>query len=76
MEIDSVFVRHRSWLGFCMGVENYLSLVLGSKLTWFLWLIEINFISTLGSRLNWFQCWGRNRLDFCVWIEVGLVLVV
>ena len=53
--------RYRKWRGFCMRVVNYLVLVCGSKLTWFLCGgIEIELILEWGSGLTW------NYLDVCV----------
>ena len=36
---------NRNWLGFCVGVENDLFLVLGSKVTSFMWGTELDSIS-------------------------------
>ena len=56
----------RNWLSFCEGVEKYLVLVSGSKLTCFLCRgIEISLISQSGS--NW--------LDFSDGVEIQLICV-
>ena len=52
-------------LRFCLRAENYLVLVYGSYLTWFL---------SWRSRLTWFLCAGRNDF-FLVWGSLDLVFV-
>ena len=36
--------------------ENDMVLVFASKLTWFMWVVEIDGISVWGSESTWFQC--------------------
>ena len=52
-------------LRFCLRAENYLVLIYGSYLTWFL---------SWRSRLTWFLCAGRNDF-FLVWGSLDLVFV-
>ena len=50
-----------------MGVQNDLILVFGSKFTWFLCRgIDIDLTLESARKLTSFQCWGRNKLGFCV----------
>ena len=58
----------RNWLGFCVGVENDMGLVSGSKLTWF-------FVS--GHR-NWLDFSDRVEINliFVLEIEFDLVLLL
>ena len=66
IKLDLFMVR---WIGIgicaCVGVENRLFLVFGSKSTWLMW----------GWNLTRFQCENRNGLGFSVGIEIYLVLV-
>ena len=57
--------RDRKWLAFCLAVEKDLFLVYELKFTRF-WCrgIEIHLTSDWGSKLTWFQRWGRNQLGF------------
>ena len=76
----------RRWFGFCVAVENDLFLASGSKLAGFLCGgIEIGLMLEWGSKLTWFQWWGRtslglhvrdrNWLGFSFGIELDLFFV-
>ena len=75
----------RHWFGCCVAVETFYFLASGPKLTGFLCRgIEIDLILERGSKLTWFQWWGRtslgfyvrniNWLGFSVGIELDLIL--
>ena len=75
IELDFFFVRgSKSTSILCVG-RNYLVLIYGSKLNWFLcasrrWLV-------FSVRIDWlsFCAGGRNLLDFCMLADNHLVLV-
>ena len=67
-------VVDRRWFGFCVAIENELFFASGSRVAGFLCRgIEIDLILECGSKLTWFQWWGRHPLIFMCVIEIDLV---
>ena len=76
--IDLTWVQRldRNWLAFCGGVQKYLVLASGSKLTWFFsGGIEIDFSLERGSK--WHDFSGGVEINVFVWgVEFDFFLVV
>ena len=51
-KIDLVFVGGQNLLGFCVRAENDLFLV-RDRLTWFLWVVENDFVFMCGLKMTW-----------------------